>query len=274
MSSYNGGEWREGGFPPAPKNTTSPSSIDFSKVVAWSKMNVPSKGKSLCAGFVKLAWAWGGGCVYVSGNGYDNQKFCKQNGFVNVTFGINTPEDQFWNEPNPRGANGVLKWPQGYTQQPGDICLMKTKSSHHMVYAAGSGADEWVADFWQIGKDTQWETYKTQHNITCPFSNDNHTTPSGGLAVAGPYVYGGNYVKIQFWRHPNLTNVDRTNVPSANGSIGIGARQGITPFPGNTRTSWEPAEEQGSISFSQLNRLSGKKGVLLGAHLKQVQKKW
>ena len=94
------------------------------------------------------------------------------------------------------------------------------------------------------------------------------------MAVAGPYVYGGNYVKIQFWRHPNLTNVDRTNVPSANGSIGIGARQGITPFPGNTRTSWEPAEEQGSISFSQLNRLSGKKGVLLGTHLKQVQKKW
>ena len=56
-------------------------------------------------------------------------------------------------------------------------------------------------------------------------------------------------------------------------SGGISVRQGITPFPGNTRTSWSQPEEMGIVNFKNFVSTQGKKGVILGTHLKQISPK-
>ena len=56
-------------------------------------------------------------------------------------------------------------------------------------------------------------------------------------------------------------------------SGGISVRQGITPLPGNTRTSWSQPEEMGIVNFKNFVSSQGKKGVILGTHLKQISPK-
>lgn len=145
--------------------------IDFSKVINFSKINCFQKSQSLCATYVKKAFE-AGGCNYVVGNGWDNQKFCEDNDFKCI--GDFVPIDN-----NPRPHNGIpIQFPEGYKQQVGDICLIKHGTYGHICYAVGNGINDWVSDYWQKSPGQEDGT--------------------------GPYCYTSNYERIQFWRHSSV----------------------------------------------------------------------
>ena len=149
------------------------SSIDFNKVIAYSNTMCRNKSISKCATFVKKAFERGG-CKYVTGDGWDNQKWCETNDFVCIADFI--PVDK-----NPRPHNGKpIQFPNGYVQQIGDVCLLKHGIYGHICYAAGTGIDDWVSDYFQ--------------------------KPPGQQSGTGPYCYTGNIERVQFWRHRSVLN--------------------------------------------------------------------
>ena len=206
-------------------------SIDFNKVLQYSRNNCVKESKHLCATYVKKAFE-AGGCVYVSGNGWDNQNFCTTNGFKCI--GDFVPIDN-----NPRPHNGLpLQFPQGYVQQLGDICLIKHGQYGHICYATGSGINDWVSDFWQ--------RYPGQMN---------------GM---GPYCYVNGVERVQFWRHssvmsgaPEVTPISSPIMPDIMIS-GNYASSVNTPSPSVPNTIG--AGTTNVINFS---------GTLLGTHIRQ-----
>lgn len=149
------------------------ATIDFNKVIQYSKRYCVGKSLSKCAQYVKSAFQ-AGGCKYVTGNGWNNQAFCKTNGFKCI--GDFKPIDG-----NPRAHNGKpMQFPKGYTQQIGDICLIDHGTYGHICYAAGTGIDDWVSDYFQRAP--------------------------GQMAGTGPYCYPNGYKQVQFWRHSSVMN--------------------------------------------------------------------
>lgn len=152
--------------------------IDFNKVVAYSKLRCVEKSLGKCATYVKNAFK-AGGCKYISGNGWDNQSFCKQNGFQCI--GDFVPVDK-----NPRPHNGKkIQFPEGYVQQMGDICLIKHGKYGHICYAMSDNINDWVSDYFQ--------------------------KPPVQLDKTGPYCYKGNYERVQFWRHSSVMDDNPEN---------------------------------------------------------------
>ncbi len=150
------------------------NSIDFNKVIAYSKANCVISSLHYCAMYVKRAFIQGG-CEYVSGDGWNNQKWCKANGFECI--GDFVPKDK-----NPRPHNGMsIQFPPGYVQQTGDICLIKHGKIGHICYAMGSNINSWVSDYFQ--------------------------RPPSQKDGTGPYCYDdSNYTRVQFWRHKSVLN--------------------------------------------------------------------
>ena len=148
--------------------------IDFNKVVEYSKKHCKQKSIGLCATYVKNAFV-AGGCKYVSGNGWSNQKFCETNNFVCI--GDFVPIDH-----NPRAHKGMsIQFPEGYVQQLGDICLIQHGNAYgHICYAMGSSIDDWVSDYFQV--------------------------PPAQQAGTGPYCYASGITRVQFWRHSSVLN--------------------------------------------------------------------
>lgn len=147
--------------------------IDFNKVVAYSRSVCHTQSIGECATFVKRAFEKGG-CKYISGNGWNNQKWCKANNFELI--GDFVPVDR-----NPRAHDGKpIQFPPGYVQQVGDVCLIKHGTYGHICYAMGSGINDWVSDYYQ--------------------------RPPAQQAGTGPYCYTGDYERVQFWRHKTVMN--------------------------------------------------------------------
>ena len=162
-------------------------SINFNNVIAYSKRFCTLKSRSKCATFVKKAFE-AGGCKYISGNGWCNQQWCKDNGFQLI--GDFVPDMK-----NPRSpikvetedicnVNG-LQFPRmadgnPYKQQAGDVCLIKHGIYGHICYAMSDNINDWVSDFFQKSP--------------------------GQLDGMGPYCYTGNIERVQFWRHVSVMN--------------------------------------------------------------------
>jgi len=219
--------------------------INWEAILRWSKTNCYSTSKGLCAGHVKKAFM-AGGFTYVSGNGFLNQPFCKQNGFELI--GDFIPEDG-----QPRAHNGKpMQWPKGYTQQQFDICLIEHGQYGHMVYAMGNDIGSWASDYFQS-------------------------------SIGGPYCYpSGGVKRVQFWRHSSLLNgatpisisEGGSSVDSGSSSWGgssfsaAGGRNAVT-----TGKPFEPNPE--SVEAKRINSMNDntpKKdtyGVTLGMHLTQ-----
>lgn len=149
-------------------------SINFDKVIAYSKRFCTLTSNSNCATYVKNAFA-AGGCEYISGNGWNNQTWCKKNGFQLI--GDFIPVDR-----NPRPHKGMpIQFPEGYVQQAGDVCLIKHGVYGHICYAMSSNINDWVSDFFQ--------------------------KPPGQQEGMGPYCYPDRgYERVQFWRHSSVMN--------------------------------------------------------------------
>lgn len=210
--------------------------ININKVISYSKANCFQRSKALCATYVKKAFE-AGGAKYVIGNGWNNQKFCKQNGFVLI--GDFVPIDG-----NPRSHDGMsIQWPNNYDQKPGDICLIKHGTYGHICYATGEDINDWVSDYFQ--------KYPGQQDNT------------------GPYCYNGNYERIQFWRNPSIAKddvVSITETPSGE----------ITPDTVNTRNlTSSSTQEQETITSNELygigdNVDTGQYSTVLGTHMRQT----
>ena len=147
--------------------------IDFNKVVAYSKIWCAEKSMGLCATYVKNAFQ-AGGCKYISGDGWFNQKWCIENDFKCI--GDFEPIDH-----NPRAHNGLaIQFPEGYVQQIGDVCLIEHGKMGHICYAMGTGINDWVSDYYQ----------------RLPYQQDG----------TGPYCYPDSITRVQFWRHSSVLN--------------------------------------------------------------------
>ena len=147
--------------------------IDLNKVIKYSKEHCGRKSQSLCALYVKRAFE-AGGAVYKSGNGWNNQSFCRDNDFVCI--GDFVPVD---NNPRAHG-NKPIQFPEGYKQQIGDICLIKHGTYGHICYAYGPTINDWVSDYWQ------------------------NSTLGSQMDGTGPYCYSSGYERVQFWRHKSF----------------------------------------------------------------------
>ena len=110
-------------------------SINFNNVIAYSKRFCTLKSRSKCATFVKKAFE-AGGCKYISGNGWYNQQWCKDNGFQLI--GDFVPIDQ---NPRPHGSLPI-QFPEGYKQQAGDVCLIKHGIYGHICYAMSDNIND------------------------------------------------------------------------------------------------------------------------------------
>lgn len=210
--------------------------INLNKVISYSKQNCFKKSKALCATYVKKAFE-AGGAKYISGNGWNNQKFCKTNGFKLI--GDFVPID---NNPRAHG-NLPIQFPSNYEQQVGDICLIKHGTYGHICYATGTGINDWVSDYFQ--KD--------------PGQQDN----------TGPYCYNGDYERIQFWRYDAPEDMVITETPS-------GEIVPDTVYTGNQSSSstQESGSESGSITSNELygigdNVDTGNYSTVLGTHMPQ-----
>jgi hypothetical protein len=149
------------------------NTIDFNNVIAYSRSMCYEKSHSKCATYVKKAFERGG-CKYIGGNGWNNQKWCESNNFVCI--GDFVPIDK-----NPRAHNGIpMQWPNGYVQQTGDVCLIKHGIYGHICYAMGPGIDDWVSDYFQ--------------------------RPPAQQPGTGPYCYTNSVERVQFWRHKSVLN--------------------------------------------------------------------
>lgn len=213
------------------------ASINFDNVIKYSLQHCVSKSKSLCATFVKNAFA-SGGCKYISGNGFDNQKWCKANGFECI--GDFVPIDNF---PRPH-KNLPIQFPEGYVQQVGDVCLIKHGKFGHICYAMGPDIDDWVSDYFQ-----------------------KHPGQKSGM---GPYCYSDyKYERIQFWRHSSVLN----DTPVLNVPLVYPKTSNDTAESFDDVTVSGPGERRTVNNISDIGNASKKKnrggGVILGSNMVQ-----
>ena len=210
--------------------------INFSKVIAYSKSTCKIKSIGRCAEYVKKAFQ-AGGAKYISGNGWDNQRWCEENGFKLI--GDFVPDDR-----NPRAhGNKQMQLPNGNKQQTGDVCLIKHGEYGHICYAMSDNINDWVSDFFQ--------------------------KPPGQQNGTGPYCYQGNIERVQFWRHSSVLNnapvIDMSTIPSYNYDYTI------TPTSQGS-TQYIPTEPVVVKDMSGMHDGSKKKsttGVVLGYHMRQ-----
>lgn len=218
--------------------------IDYIKVIAYSKAKCHKESQGRCAEYVKKAFQ-AGGCKYISGDGWNNQSWCKKNGFKCI--GEFTPVDK-----NPRAHNGIpIQFPEGYVQQVGDVCLIKHGTYGHMCYAMGTNINDWVSDYFQRP----------------PVQKDG----------TGPYCYDDNkYEKIQFWRNDSsnsnsvqintsdyepVSNYVTDNKPNTV-STGYDAADGIV-MGANGKVTLTPTINNNTT------KKSSKKGTVVGTHVRQ-----
>lgn len=209
--------------------------IDFNKVIAWSKANCFTTSHHKCAGYVKNAFV-AGGCKYVQGNGFCNQNFCQTNDFKCV------------GDFSPVGANprNGMQFPQGYKQQTGDICLLTHNGGvGHMCYAYGPGINDWVSDYWQGPPGT------TQQPGT------------------GPYCYSSGITRVQFWRHSSVMNgAPEVTVQGGYSGGGIGGDFVSSPTPSSNVPGVQGTVEPQKIK-SMGPVVSTKYSMVLGTHIRQ-----
>lgn len=211
--------------------------IDFNKTIAYSKLHCVAKSLSKCATYVKKAFE-AGGCKYISGNGWNNQKFCKENGFQLI--GDFEPIDH-----NPRAHNGMaMQFPENYTQQTGDICLIKHGTYGHICYATGPGINDWVSDY-------------RQHQ---PGQQDN----------TGPYCYTGGVTRVQFWRHSSVMGSTPSVTETPTSEIVYDTNSTPTSYSSSSSSSQSLGSvDAQEISSSNNTVSSSNYNPLLGTHMKQ-----
>lgn len=215
--------------------------LDFNKVIQYSMTMCLAKSIGKCATYVKKAFERGG-CKYISGNGWDNQKWCRENGFKLI--GDFVPING-----NPRtggdGPNGLQFPSMGdgskYVQQTGDVCLIKHGIYGHICYAMGPGLNDWVSDFFQ--------------------------RPPGQRDKCGPYCYQGNIERVQIWRHESVLNGAPivTYVEKADNN-----EYRISPtFNGGSYTPPTPVVPTEISSMHDDSKKKTTSGVVLGYHMRQ-----
>lgn len=221
--------------------------IDLNKVINYSKVYCKNSSIQKCATYVKRAFE-AGGCTYISGDGWNNQNFCKQNGFICI--GDFVPVDK-----QPRAHNNIpMQFPEGYTQKPGDICLIKHGQYGHICYAYGYNLGEWVSDYWQ------------------------------GLP-GGPYCYtNGGVERVQFWRNPNIvmnntsvnTDTDIEEVKSTPTTEIIPETVSTSNSTSTTRlktsnsaNNVSSTTQKNTVSSFRSDENTSKYSILLGTHMKQ-----
>lgn len=212
------------------------SSIDFNKVITYSLSHCFQKSKSKCAEYVKRAFEVGG-CKYIGGNGWSNQRWCKENGFQLI--GDFVPEDY-----QPRAHNGKpIQFPAGYKQQAGDVCLIDHGVYGHICYAMSDDIDSWVSDYFQ--------KYPGQQTGT------------------GPYCYGeGNVRRVQFWRHSSVLNgAPVINVPTTPNTYPINdyAKSRNSGYSGSSSTESLTVNELSSMNDDERTN----RGITLGYNMRQ-----
>jgi len=211
--------------------------INFNKVVQYSKKNCVQKSKALCATYVKNAFA-AGGCKYVSGNGWSNQTFCKNNDFQLI--GDFVPIDK-----NPRAHNNIpIQFPDGYVQQTGDICLIKHGTYGHICYATGTGINDWVSDYFQ--------------------------RPPGQQSGTGPYCYSGSVERVQFWRHSSVIGTTPLVTETSSGELSSDEIKTSTSSSTQSSNSSVQTGTPNTIqNWSSSTKKKNKGGTELGSHMKQ-----
>lgn len=212
-------------------------SIDFNKVILYSKTNCLQRSKGLCATYVKKAFE-AGGAIYVAGNGWNNQKFCKKNGFELI--GDFVPIDN-----NPRAHGNIpMQFPNNYVQQAWDICLIKHGVYGHICYATGKDINDWVSDYFQ--------KFPGQQDGT------------------GPYCYNGNYERIQFWRHTSQMEGTTSIAETPTSEI-----ISDTVHSGENQSN-SSSQEYETMTSNELTGMgdnvdTGNYGTVLGTHMPQRQ---
>lgn len=209
--------------------------LDFNKVIQYSMTMCLAKSIGKCATYVKKAFERGG-CKYISGNGWDNQKWCRENGFKLI--GDFVPANR-----NPRtGGTGPnnLQFPQGYTQQTGDVCLIKHGVYGHICYAMGPGLNDWVSDFFQ--------------------------KPPGQRDGCGPYCYSGNIEQVQMWRHESVLN--GAPIVTYVEKVDTNEYKTTPTFNGGSYTPPTPVTPN-EISSMNENSKRNTSGIVLGYHMRQ-----
>lgn len=221
--------------------------LNLSKVISYSKAMCVPKSMALCATYVKKAFQ-AGGLKYVSGNGWNNQRWCQTNDFKLI--GDFVPEGKNPRNPArtetenicnvkglqfPRMANG-----DPYQQIAGDVCLIQHGEYGHICYAMSTDINDWVSDYFQ-------------HS---PGQRDG----------TGPYCYQGNITRVQFWRHSsidvNTPPIDPTTIPPADN---VSTSNGTTSGSSGSSSSTNVQE------LSSMNSDNGNKrpGTVLGTHIRQ-----
>ena len=213
-----------------------PQIIDFASVISYSMKNCVAKSMARCATYVKTAFTRGG-CEYVPGNGFDNQEWCKKNGFQCI--GDFVPKDYF-----PRAHNGIpMQFPEGYVQKTGDVCLIKHGKFGHICYATGPNIDDWVSDFFQ--------------------------KYPGQAQGQGPYCYSDyNYKRVQFWRHSSVLNdAPVINVPTTPNTYPINeyAKSRNSGYSGSSSTEPLTVNELSSMNDDERTNM----GITLGYNMRQ-----
>ena len=214
--------------------------IDFNKVIQYSRTMCTPQSQHLCATYVKRAFERGG-CTYISGNGWNNQKWCKENGFVCIG---EISQSELRSRGNNLRAHGNFSiwFPPNYKQQVGDVCLIKHGQYGHIAYAMGTGLNDWVSDFFQ--------------------------RPPGQRDGCGPYCYTSNYEGVQFWRHSSVLNdapVVNPVTPSTNEYVNTSRTTYSSSAIGASSTPVTPTEISGMNDKNKRTQ----SGMVLGYHVRQ-----
>ena len=211
------------------------STIDFNKVITYSMKNCLQKSIERCASYVKKAFE-AGGCKYITGDGWSNQRWCQENGFQLI--GDFEPIDH-----QPRAHNGKpIQFPSGYRQQAGDVCLIQHGQYGHICYAMSSDIDSWVSDYFQ--------KYPGQQSGT------------------GPYCYSeGNVTRVQFWRHSSVLNGAPVIDVSTDSKY-----YPVADYVNNSR-GFNGTPSSGSVKVNDLPSMNDNKktnkGITLGYNMRQ-----
>ena len=225
--------------------------LDFSKVISYSRTMCVPKSMCLCATYVKKAFQ-AGGLKYISGNGWDNQRWCQANDFMCIGDFIpekNNPRNPASVETSkicnvnglqfPRMADGSI-----YKQQLGDVCLIEHGQWGHICYAMSSDINDWVSDYFQH--------------------------PPGQRSGTGPYCYQSGITRVQFWRHSSVLNntpsIDLSTLPPYDITQSSGT-SGSTSGGSTNNTSAVNPQEIASMNSNRTPHTVP--GNVLGMHLRQ-----
>ena len=214
--------------------------LDLSKVIAYSKARCSKESQGLCATYVKKAFV-AGGLTYVSGNGWNNQEWCKKNNFE--LLGDFVPEDH-----SPRAHNGKpIQFPEGYVQQAGDVCLIQHGKYGHICYAMSGSINDWVSDFFQ--------------------------KPPVTMAGSGPYCYKDSITRVQFWRHSSLMNTPpEAETTVEDNYVTIGGNTNVTTVNNGEDTKSNTMYKSKDVfgnGNQQVKNSKKSEGMVLGTHIVQ-----